>query len=57
MTETQLSNTDMNSTIKPTFSKAGNSLKFEVLKKCSRSKARAANMTLPHGTVRLLIIQ
>ncbi|CAN6674071.1 hypothetical protein TRVA0_050S00474 [Trichomonascus vanleenenianus] len=29
----------------------GKALKFELLAKCSKSKARAATMTLPHGTV------
>lgn len=29
----------------------GKALKFELVAKCSRSKARAANMTLPHGVV------
>lgn len=33
------------------MNKAGHALKFELLKTCSRSKARAANMTLPHGVV------
>lgn len=29
----------------------GRALKFDLIARCSRSKARAANMTLPHGTV------
>jgi tRNA-guanine transglycosylase len=29
----------------------GRALKFELVAKCSKSKARAANMTLPHGVV------
>lgn len=29
----------------------GKALRFEILAKCSRSKARAANMALPHGVV------
>lgn len=35
----------------------GRALKFDLLAKCSRSKARAANMTLPHGVVRITVIQ
>ncbi|KAF5102803.1 hypothetical protein D0Z03_000357 [Geotrichum reessii] len=34
----------------------GRALKFELIAKCSRSKARAANMTLPHGIARKAII-
>lgn len=33
----------------------GRALKFELIAKCSRSKARAANMTLPHGIVSLTL--
>lgn len=33
------------------MNKAGYALTFNLLKKCSKSKARAANMTLPHGVV------